>query len=68
MIIFETQEAFDSAVMAAVRKHLSLYVNLYEDCGDVKLFVELTDDSTGIQVDEAKDYCTVSSRPYDPND
>jgi len=54
-ITFETQEHFD----AAVRKYLAIDITLYEDYGDVKLSVMLTDTLTGVTVDSAKDYCTV---------
>ncbi len=62
MITFETQEDFDKAVMQALHKYLGIDVWLYEDCGDVKVIINLRDDSSRTKIASCNDYCTVVQR------
>lgn len=62
MITFNTQEEFDAAVMEAVEKYLNMRIFLYEDCGFVKLQLNLNSSLTHTDFSEAEDYCIVNPR------
>lgn len=56
MITFETQEEFDKAVMAAVRKYLGISVWMSNNYDKVETEVILIDASDGTEIHKSKDY------------